>query len=85
MSYCQHLAVAVVEVGPFQGSYQAYCPECLAGGGEAVTTNRVLANFHARNRGRAASETNMRTLCVPTPAFRRPSIIGVLARDRGRR
>ena len=27
MSYCQHPAVAVVEVVPFQVSYQSYCPE----------------------------------------------------------
>lgn len=51
MSYCQHPAVEVVEVGPLQGSYQAYCPDCSAVSGEAVIVDRALANFHARHGG----------------------------------
>ncbi len=45
MSYYQHPVVKVFEVGSFQGSYQAYCPECLIASGEAVTVDRALANF----------------------------------------
>ncbi|MBA3585834.1 MAG: hypothetical protein H0W36_15215 [Gemmatimonadetes bacterium] len=45
MSYYQHPVVKVFEVGSFQGSYQAYCPECLIASGEAVTADRALANF----------------------------------------
>lgn len=48
---CQHPTVEVVEVGPLQGSYQAYCPECGAASGEAVTVDRALTDFHARHGG----------------------------------
>jgi hypothetical protein len=49
---CQHPAVEeVVEVGHLQGSYQAYCPDCRAASGEAVTVDRALTDFHARHGG----------------------------------
>ncbi len=48
---CQHPAVEVVEVGPLQGSYRAYCPECGAASGEAVTVDRALTDFHVRHGG----------------------------------
>ncbi len=51
MSYCNHPAVEVVEVGPLQGSYVAHCPDCGAASGEAVTVDQALLGFHARHGG----------------------------------